>query len=91
MKNRYYECFNLPRGPHPDLTDCVLDNSSEPELMVTILKALPEINVLTLMKLFEKENLRIESAVLLYEMVIKTHDALIDLIWSTTENVSVEY
>ncbi|EMF0743212.1 hypothetical protein ACYB6N_02030 [Klebsiella pneumoniae] len=84
MKNRFLNMLNNP-VPHPDLTDAIFNSVSEPELCLTVLKALPEINQVTIAAFFSGQGLSLMGAALIYEMVLKAHDSLVDLIWNEYE------
>lgn len=84
MKNRFTRMLNNP-VPHPDLTDAIFNSVSEPELCLTVLKTLPEINQITIAAFFSGQGLSLMGAALIYEMVLKAHDSLVDLIWNEYE------
>ncbi|HBR7671820.1 hypothetical protein [Klebsiella pneumoniae] len=84
MKNRFIRMLNNP-VPHPDLTDAIFNSVSEPELCLTVLKSLPEINQVTIATFFSGQGLSLMGAALIYEMVLKAHDSLVDLIWNEYE------
>ncbi|MBD8862526.1 hypothetical protein [Klebsiella variicola] len=84
MKNRFIRMLNNP-VPHPDLTDAIFNSVSEPELCLTVLKTLPEINQVTIATFFSGQGLSLMGAALIYEMVLKAHDSLVDLIWNEYE------
>ncbi|HBQ3437171.1 hypothetical protein ACRE8O_00825 [Klebsiella pneumoniae] len=84
MKNRFIRMLNNP-VPHPDLTDAIFNSVSEPELCLTVLKTLPEINQVTIATFFSGQGLSLMGAALIYEMVLKAHDALVDLILNEYE------
>ncbi|MBA7854386.1 hypothetical protein HV318_04935 [Enterobacter sp. RHBSTW-00901] len=84
MKNRFLNMLNNP-VTHPDLTDAIFNSVSEPELCLTVLKTLPEINQITIATFFSGQGLSLMGAALIYEMVLKAHDALVDLIWNEYE------
>lgn len=84
MKNRFLNMLNNP-VPHPDLTDAIFNSVSEPELCLTVLKSLPEINQVTIATFFSGQGLSLMGAALIYEMVLKAHDSLVDLILNEYE------